>query len=198
MKHLVLGWMLLMTISVAVAQPAQIMLIRHAEKPADRHDPRLASAGRLRAQAWADYFTASPARTPDALFAAKPSRKRPSVRPIETLEPLATRLHLKIQCPEESADFAKLAQQLLTDPRWRGKKVVVCWVHQQLPQFARALGVKPEPLPWKEDDYRSGYLVTFDRDRPRLEIIQANPTSPASGSTTSATPGTATPAAHGP
>ncbi len=166
-------WLLLGLAVPVVAQPARILLIRHGEKPEGRADPRLAAAGRERAQRWVGYFTASPLRTPTVLFAPQPTKGRRSVRPIETLEPLAKAMHQKVKTPFASEDYAKLAHQLLTDPELNGKIVAVCWVHHSLPQFAAALGVEPAPARWKESDYDGVYEVTFEDGKPRLAVTHA-------------------------
>ncbi len=154
--------------SAILAQPARILLIRHAEKPAKAENPHLSLAGRQHANVWMGYFTNSTDRLPDFLFAPRPSEKHPSLRPIETLEPLAHHLGKPIETPFGSVDYAKLSQQLLTDPRFKGKTVAICWVHQSLPQFVASLGVDPEPEPWMETVYDKVYTVTFDNGKAQL------------------------------
>lgn len=143
-----LGWGLLPLLTLsAFAEPACIFLIRHAEKPEDRSDPHLTATGRERAQRWASYFTNSPTRQPGILLAALPTKGHPSVRPVETLEPLAQALHLEIQTPFASSDYEKLAHRLLTAPEFNGRTVAICWVHQSIPQLVASLGIRPEPGP---------------------------------------------------
>ena len=172
MKRLGLWFLLLLAVPVA-AQPARILLIRHGDKPEGHGDPHLTAAGRERAQRWVGYFTNSPAQTPAVLFAPQPTKGHPSVRASETLEPLARALHQTISLPFASGDYAKLAHRLLTDPELNGKTVAVCWVHQLLPQFATALGVRPEPARWKDDDYAGVYVVTFVDGKPKLTVTHA-------------------------
>jgi hypothetical protein len=152
------------------AEPASVILIRHGEKPEGKADPHLTAAGRARAARWVGYFTNSPSPVPDVLLAPLPTKQHASVRPIETLEPLAKSLHLPISTPFASGDYAKLAQQLLTDPQFAGKNVAVCWVHQSLPPFAAALGVDHEPPPWKDADYGGVYRITFVNGKARLSV----------------------------
>ncbi len=160
--------LLLLAATPVVAQPARILLIRHGEKPESHDDPHLTATGRERAERWVGYFTNAPTRTPDVLFAPRPTKQHPSVRPVETLEPLAQALHLQIGTPFAAGDYARLAEQLLADPALKGKTVLVCWVHQSLPQFAAALGIQPEPALWKDDDYSGIYLITFEGGKAKL------------------------------
>lgn len=152
------------------AEPASVILIRHGEKPEGKADPHLTAAGRARAERWVTYFTNSTSPVPDVLLAPLPTKQHASLRPIETLEPLAKSLHLGISTPFASGDYTKLAQQLLTDPQFAGKTVLVSWVHQSLPQLAAALGAAPEPPPWKDADYSGVYRITFVNGKARLSV----------------------------
>ncbi len=166
-----LAWCLLPLLAFpALAEPARIFLIRHAEKPEDRSDPHLTAAGRERAHRWVSYFTNSPTRQPTIVLAARATKGHPSVRPVETLEPLAQALHLEIQTPFASSDYEKLAHRLLTAPEFNGRTVAICWVHQSIPQLVASLGIRPEPGPWKDSDFSGVYQITFENGKPRLAV----------------------------
>lgn len=167
MRRLVLIAVLALAAERSVsAEPAKIILIRHGEKPADHDDPHLTAEGRAHAERWVGYFTNSPTRLPDVLLAPSPTKKHPSVRASETIEPLAKLRHLTIETPYPAEDYTKLAHDLVTEDRFKGKTVVVCWVHQYLPQFVAALGIDPQPKEWKGEDYESVYEVTFPEGKP--------------------------------
>ena len=131
------------------AGPKAIYIIRHAEKPdsdsnsdsdADSNpDPNLTPKGIERAKALVhvipDHFC-----TPDFIFATAPSKH--SNRPIETVTPLAKALNMPILDPYASADFANLAHDLLTDPKYSAKTILICWHHGKLPALAQALGAR--------------------------------------------------------
>jgi len=78
-----------------------------------------------------------------------------SHRSIETLTPLAQKLGLPIFQDYADDDYARLAQQLETDPKYAGKTVVICWHHGKIPELAQALHVPPPVTPWPSQ--------TFDR-----------------------------------
>lgn len=170
-RFIVIGWWLLAGLLPALAQPARVILIRHGEKPESDRDPHLSIAGRDHAARWVNWFTNSVDRTPSILLAPRPTGKHPSVRPIETLEPLALALKLPVRTEFTSDDYARLAADLRTNDVYRGRTVVVCWVHQYLPEFAAALGVEPAPGDWKGDDYDGAYLITFHREKARLKPV---------------------------
>ena len=127
------------------AQPQQILIIRHAEKPDDTKDSHLTARGYARAAALVQYFSGS-FSTADFLYATQKSSG--SNRPVETLTPLATALHMTINSSIADADYATLAQQILTDPQYAGKMLIVCWHHGTIPALARALGVDKPPTSW--------------------------------------------------
>ena len=159
----------LITLS-SVADPAEVILIRHGEKPESRKDPHLTPEGRLRATEWKGYFSARTPQ-PNLLMAPKPSLQHPSVRPIETLEPLAQSLHFTVETPTESGEHAELARQLRSDSRFQNKTVVVCWVHQSLPDLARELGVKNPPAEWGAENYGGAWVLTYKAGTVDLKVI---------------------------
>jgi hypothetical protein len=158
------------------AQPAQIVLLRHAEKPADPQALHLSKQGRDRAKALPEFFQRSQKvsrfGSPVALFASCPTRHGHGQRPQETLGPLAKALRLPIQTPYESEQYALLAYDILHHAEFSGKTVVICWVHEQMPQFAAALGVSPEPPKWKEDVYDRAYVITYDHGKATLDVVR--------------------------
>ena len=117
---------------------AVILVIRHAEKP-DKGDG-LAPAGKTRAKAYVNYFknytVDGQALKLDHLFAAADSKQ--SHRARLTLEPTSKKLGLAIDCQFEDEQFQKLADEIRT--KLRGKDILICWHHGEIPQLVRALG----------------------------------------------------------
>jgi hypothetical protein len=159
----------------AGAQPARIILIRHGEKPADPENTSLNEEGRIRALKLVKWLTQGKVLgtngTP-VLYAAAASRTGRGSRCLETLEPTARKLGVRVETPCRSADYELLARSLLYDHSLRGKNVVVCWVHEYLPHLAATLGVNPPPPKWKGDDYDSAYVITFPRGKATLEVTK--------------------------
>ena len=150
---------LLLTVAVARCQPAQIILLRHGEKPSDDAALHLSPRGEERAQALAKFLGGPNQLTSNApiaaLYATRVSRNGHSQRTGETLAPLGKQLGLLVNTVYESDRYALLAQSVLGDSAYRGKTVVICWTHHELADLAAALGVEPKPAPWKDK--------TFDR-----------------------------------
>lgn len=164
-KPLACSIAVVLLVATVLAQPERIVLLRHAEKPADEADIHLSERGRQRAAALADWATNSPAwkttDRPAAIFACKPTAKAPSLRAIETVTPLAARLSLPVQTPFSAKNFAPLARQILDDPALTGKTVVICWTRDELPQLAEAFGVAPGSIVCKSKTFDRLWVITF-------------------------------------
>lgn len=160
----------------APACPAQVILLRHAEKPADESDSRLSEKGRLRAEALAGWITNTPAVVakgfPAAIFASKPSARGHSGRASETVQPMAERLNLPLRTPFRPADYRAMAEHVLSDPEFDDKTVVICWVHDYLPELAHALGVKPKPKEWDSDVFDRAWIITYGKKGATLKSIR--------------------------
>jgi broad specificity phosphatase PhoE len=127
--------------------PLLLLLMRHAEKPADPTDPDLAPAGLQRAKQLADYIPQAFGPF-DFLFAAAISRH--SARPYETMKPLSTKIGVPIDATYADNDYGALAAAVLSETRYSGKKIVIAWHHGNIPPMADALGaaVGQSPNPW--------------------------------------------------
>lgn len=148
-----------------MTQPARVVLLRHAEKPANDEEIHLSELGQKRAHALASWATNCPAwqtnERPVAVFACKPTPKAPSLRSIETITPLAEQLQLPVQTPFPAKNPAGLAKQILSDPNLKGKTVIVCWGRDELPELAGCLGVRSGADKWGKNVFNRIWLVTY-------------------------------------
>jgi hypothetical protein len=152
------------------------MIIRHAEKPdgsagspgiddAGQEDSHsLTAVGRARARALATLFDPPGARAPragltrpTALFAAAPDGHE-ELRPSQTLEPLAARLHLTMDTDFSKGDEEDLARRLLSGHG----AVLVCWQHEAIPRIVEDLGaITPTPpRHWPDSRYDLVWVFT--------------------------------------
>jgi hypothetical protein len=148
-----------------VPPPAYIVLIRHAEKPADPNDPHLSRAGVKRAEQLVSFITTDPAMIriglPVAVFATHTTKDYDGQRTQETVAPLARALKLPVQTPYLGKDYAELAKLILANPKYAGKTVLICWNHEQITQLVVALGVTPEPSKWKGSVFDRVYIISY-------------------------------------
>jgi hypothetical protein len=140
--------------------PKFILVMRHAEKPRDPHDPNLSPEGRSRAERRASYIPDT-FGTPDFIVAAAISKH--SARPYETVEPLAKRTGKPIDATIADQDYGALASDLLSGGDYAGKQGVVCWHHGNIPSLLRGLGAKEGeyPDPWDSKVFNLILKVEF-------------------------------------
>ncbi|MGA3303394.1 MAG: flagellar basal body-associated protein FliL [Methylovirgula sp.] len=147
-----------------------ILIIRHAEKPADEATggPGLAPAGVARAQDYADYFRhfqvdGMPLKI-DTLIATADSDD--SARPRLTLEPLSKALGIPIQQPFADKEVKDLARWL--EDGQPNRTILIAWHHGKLPKLLYELGADPdEILPdgeWPPDTYDWVIVLRYDSD----------------------------------
>jgi hypothetical protein len=146
--------------------PSRILLIRHAEKPADETSSvHLTPEGMKRAEQLFHLFEASEKRTiafpvPDFIFAAKDSKH--SHRPVETVAVLAKKLKLPINANYRNEDFTELVQEIFHSPKYAGKTILICWHHGTLPQLANRLKAANAPETWKGTVFDRLWEITYD------------------------------------
>ncbi|MBK5377389.1 MULTISPECIES: flagellar basal body-associated protein FliL [unclassified Pseudomonas] len=143
---------------------ATVLIVRHAEKPA--LGPQLNARGEARAAAYADYFTSlqleGEALTPQRLIATADSAQ--SIRPRQTLIPLAQRLQLPIEQPFANNDVDKLVSLLRKDNQ--AKTVLIAWHHGHINKLIGAFGGNGPALigqpKWPVDVYDWLIVLRFD------------------------------------
>ena len=115
--------------------PVKILIMRHAEKPGDQADPNLAPEGQDRAKALVTWYpeTFGP---PDFIFAAAISKH--SERPVQTVQPLADALGLELYTPYADENYAALAEALLSERKFDGGTILICWHHGHIPGLMQA------------------------------------------------------------
>jgi hypothetical protein len=158
-------------VSSAWAAPAQVLIIRHAEKPATGDS--LSPQGVARAKAYVQYFQTNPAvlqyGTPVAIYAMEASSGEEdsdfSYRPVETVTPLAQALGLQVQSQYQKDDVADLVNDIMSNPAYEGKMVLICWEHKVIQSIAVQFGVSPTPDAWPDSVYDQVWEIDFSGDQ---------------------------------
>jgi hypothetical protein len=155
-----------------LAQPAQVLIIRHAEKPREKSAVNLSLKGQERAMALVPFFTQTPELVyqglPAALFATKIIPGDLSHFSLETLEPLSQRLRVLTDAHFAKWEYGPLAHEVLTNLKYQKKTVLICWDYEYIPRLAAALGVRPEPPRWPEEVFDRVLIITYRGDQASL------------------------------
>jgi hypothetical protein len=151
--------------SEAPAQPAQVFIIRHAEKPPDRNAVNLSLKGQERAMALVPFVTQSlhliHHGLPVALFATKIIPGDFSHRTLDTLAPLSQHLRVLSDAHYAKWEVGELAQEVLTNLKYERRTVLICWENHYIPKLAAALGVRPEPPKWPDEVFDRVFIITY-------------------------------------
>lgn len=158
-------------------EPVQrIMLIRHAEKPTSagapygitaqgiRDDHALIVDGWTRAGALVELFAPSDGRMrlglsrPAHVFATLPGKANESLRPMQTVTPLAQRLGMRVDTAFAFGEERQLAKHLLKTPG----VMLTAWQHQHIPLIVRELGFEHLGVPaiWPGDRFDMVFVFT--------------------------------------
>ena len=166
--RLAIAWLVALAACGCAAAPAQVIFLRHAEKPDS--GPELNERGRERARALVKLFTTDPRAlehgAPAAIYAMKQAKAKSSVRPIQTVEPTARALGLALDTRFTRDETALIARALLADPRTDGKTVIVCWEHDAIPKILKALGWANGPNDWPGKAYDRLWVIDFENGKP--------------------------------
>jgi len=160
----------------AFAAPAQVIIIRHAEK--QEYGNQLSEKGYRRAEALVNFFLSVPAvtgyGTPVAIYAAAPKNEDSSIRSIQTVTPLARALNLKINTDFTRGQAHKLVRDIMENPRYTGRMVLVSWQHGHTTDIVRELaeyspyGPAAEislPGEWPDARFDRAWIVDLYRGR---------------------------------
>jgi hypothetical protein len=151
----------------AVAQPAQVIIIRHAEKPDEGNE--LNERGQERAAALVAYFQGRPEvlqfKTPIAIYAQSPKKEDSSLRPLQTVKPLADALKLSVVQAYTRDEYPKMVEEILSNRDYKGKMVLICWEHKVIPDIARSLRATDAPAKWHGSVFDRTWMITFNSRR---------------------------------
>lgn len=152
----------------ALAQPAQVLIIRHAEKPEEGN--QLSLPGHERAAALVPYFQGTAAvlkfGPPAAIYAQAMKHGTSSARPIETVQPLADALHLTLNTSFERDDFKSMVHEIMGNTAYAGRSVLICWEHKVIPSMAAEFGATTAPTQWDGARFDRVWTITFTPNAP--------------------------------
>jgi len=145
--------------------PKEIVLIRHAEKPADTSNENLSTKGYERAAALAYYLPDTFGKI-DHIFAAGVGNGSPSERPIETVTPLATRLKKKIHDTFLKDTYQDMVNHIFGDDKYTDSVLIIAWQHTDIEAIATAFGTQNVPTaPWPRTCFDLVWKLSYNGDQ---------------------------------
>ncbi|MDA8130091.1 MAG: histidine phosphatase family protein [Elusimicrobia bacterium] len=175
-KTLLASLLALFFSAAAFAAPAQVILIRHAEKP--EYGSELSPEGRKRAEALVWFFQTNTSvtryGTPAAIYAAAPKHEDSSLRSIQTVTPLANALKMEINTGFTRGQTHKIAADIMENPAYRGRMVLVCWQHTNLVDIVHELAAYSNtaqavldtlPTAWPDGAFDRVWILDFHYGR---------------------------------
>jgi hypothetical protein len=166
MKKLIIFFIILAFYGVsAYAIPKQIVIIRHADKWSEEPGNTLNPRGYLRAVKFSEYYLEKFKIVPDFIFAPNPNTKKSSLRPIQTVAPLANNREciakeVYIDHEYTLGEERNLAKEILKNKKYNDKNILICWEHTRIVGILNNLGFK-ENITWNQDNYDSVYVLSF-------------------------------------
>ncbi len=136
--------------------PKRIVILRHAEKPASLK-PHLALRGDMRALGLAKLLPKIV--KPDFVFASTSTKN--SARPYETIRPTADKLRLDVNTTYADKDTKRFVKEL-QKKKFKGKTILICWHHGQMPKLIYELGHKSPYDKWPEELFDR--IINIDAD----------------------------------
>ncbi|MDO8804061.1 MAG: histidine phosphatase family protein [Elusimicrobiota bacterium] len=162
--------------AAAFAAPAQVIIIRHAEK--NEYGSGLSEQGFRRAAALVKFFQTGPAvtrcGTPAAIYAAAPKNEDSSIRSIQTVAPLALALRIDINANFTRGQTHKLAREIMENPAYEGRMVLISWQHGNIPNVIRELAEYNNsgqavqnslPYEWPDEAFDRAWILDLSRGR---------------------------------
>ncbi|WP_053002420.1 hypothetical protein [Kordia jejudonensis] len=147
-----------------MGHPKEILILRHAEKPADTSNENLSTKGYQRAAALA-YYLPETFGAIDHIFAAGVGHKSHSKRPIETITPLAERLGKKIHDSYLKYQYPEMIAHIFGDDTYTNSTIAIAWQHTDIEDIANAFGaVKVPTTKWPGDCFDLVWKLTLNAD----------------------------------
>lgn len=145
------------------AYPAQVIIIRHAEKPVTGQS--LSLKGRERAAALVPYMLNTPELLrfgpPAAIYVPAAPKETDSRRSLETVQGLSETLKIPYNDRYEVDDYRAMVNEVKANPAYVGKTILICWEHHVIPEIARALGSLMAPARWPGEIFDRTWVITF-------------------------------------
>lgn len=142
------------------AVPSQIIIFPHAEKAIN--SPHLSTKGVADAHILQNFILNSPQLKPDIIIANRTPNQR-ALGSIETCGPIAQELNITLQKYFLESEYKQMIQAVLTKPRYKNKKILICWDKHDIVSIASSIQANEhvQESSLNPSGYASGNLFLF-------------------------------------
>lgn len=176
-----------------VGYPEAVFIIRHGEKQLKldaqgvpitkkngepEYTEYLSDKGWMRANAISfdvNFYNNSEHGVPVAIFGSAPNSVTGSLRPIETVTPLAKRLKKSVIKTFKANEQSKVVNAIMHNKAYDGKFVIIGYEHHAIPKLAETFGVKNAPKSWPNDVFDRIWEIRFDTKTGKVLSFANNP-----------------------
>lgn len=159
--------------SQAFAKPAEIVLIRHAEKPKDGNE--LSEDGQKRAQLLVGFLSQNREINKNGpiavVYAMGQSEVTKSIRAIQTVQPFVDATQTPLITEYKKKKYLEMIQNIMNNPEYDHKTVLICWEHKVLNEIAEGFGIDPKPAAWGKDVYNLVWIIDLKHKQPKMKVI---------------------------
>lgn len=152
--------LLLGPVTASFALPAQIAIFPHAEKEAN--GPHLSAQGMKDAKALQNFILTAENLKPDVVIANSTPAQR-ALGSIETCGLISQALKIDLHSNFLESQYAKMIQTVLTNPKYTGRKVLICWDKHDIQAMSDLIEAKQKPSVSRLNPpgYSLGYLFKW-------------------------------------
>ena len=148
------------------AIPAEILIIRHAEKPPEGE--HLDQKGWERAFALAPFFKGRAEMLefgpPVAIYAMGQHKEESSLRPQETVQEVAKVLNLTPVTRFIKGEEREMVEEILKNSEYSNKTVLICWEHKEIEEIVKAFDF-PAPSKWHGSVFDRVYKLNLQNGK---------------------------------
>jgi hypothetical protein len=144
------------------AMPKIVVVIRHAEKPADESNIHLSEKGYARAAKLPQFFLRFDSAPAIRLIAQGQKRADSSLRPIETVMPASQQFQQPILHQFVKGESRTMVEFLHKNSAFDGKTVVISWGHDELGAISAMLGA--DQGEWSSKIFDRAWVFRFEAD----------------------------------
>ncbi len=153
---------LLVAAPASQAMPKTVVVIRHAEKPADESNIHLSEKGYARAAKLPQFFLQFDSASSIRLIAQGQKRADSSLRPIETVMPASQQFQQPILHQFVKGESREMVDFVRAQHALDGKTVVISWGHDELGAISSLLGAPQGE--WSSKIFDRAWVFRFNED----------------------------------